>query len=354
MDSKSSETIDGIKIRRYSPIIEGNSIIGYMLEYLVSLWKITFWSVWIALKYRIQVIHICNPPDLLFIPAQLIKFITNSMIVYDQHDLNPEVILSKGYEKDSIFYKLFLMFEKITYHCADAVIATNESYKSIAMTRGNKEFSDVFIVRSGPKKNFGTNQDKFIRDSTSSRNLLFLGTMGPQEGVDILIRMIAELRSWHLMSNIILNLVGSGPEYPRIKQLISELKLENNVIMHGRVSDDDLKELFSKADIALNSDRPCILNDLSTMNKVIEYMAFGLPIIQFDFKEARFTAGDASIYIAEYTASAFATEVYKLIHNKDKRIEMSRFGLKRFHQCLTWESQEIILLTLYEKILGGY
>jgi len=350
MDPESRAEINGIKIFRFLSPPEGNSPISFFYEYFVSIMKSSYFALLISMRHKINIVHICNPPDLLFIPALVVKMFRKSKIIYDQHDLCPELVLSKGFNKKSIYYRASILFEQLTYKLANAVISTNQSYKSIAINRGKKNTDDVVIVRSGPRINFGLIGDKLIQPSDSCRQLIYLGTMGIQEGVTILVEMMENLLSHPELQNLVLNIVGGGPEERNLQDQIANKRMEKNVVLHGRISDEDLRNLLKHSDIALNSDVPSDLNDLSTMNKVIEYMGFGIPIVQYKATEAKFSAGLSSVYLNEYSANTFAVAVRELIYDPSARKLMSNFGLQRFRADLAWETQEHALISFYEHV----
>ena len=353
MNPSRREEINGIKIIRFDPRIEGKSAGGLIVEYLISILNFSILTFNLSLRNRIDIVHICNPPDLLFIPALIAKVLRKSKIIFDQHDLCPEVVLSKGFSTFSVYHKLTLFLERVTYAVSSAVISTNQSYKKVAISRGAVNPQQVMVVRSGPKLEFGMKFDKPISNAKECRKLIYLGTMGLQEGVDVLIEMVELLVASQngKYSDLVLNLVGKGPEFENIKSLVKSKGLQENILLHGRISDDELKALLLSSDIALNSDVPSILNDLSTMNKIIEYMAYGLPIIQFRAVEGSFTAESSSIYLEEYSPTAFMSAVVDLIENKDQREQMSKFGFERFRRDLSWESQVPNLVKIYNQVL---
>jgi glycosyltransferase involved in cell wall biosynthesis len=348
----SREEIDGIDIFRFGIPIEGSGVLTLGIEYLFALVQMTYLGFILQFRRRFQVIHIANPPDLLFIPALIFKIIFKSKIVFDQHDLGPEIWEAKTGKKNGFVIEILRVLEAITYRVSDYVISTNASFKQIATTRGKKNDDRVFIVRSAPTRSFGLSEKKVdpARSSDEKTHLCYIGIMGEQEGIDILIESFKQLLQNYEHRNLILDLVGDGPERDKLEKLANELEITNSVVFHGLKKDKDLIDILGKATLALNPDRPSRMNDLCSGNKIVEYMALGKPIVQFDCKEGSFTAQEASILVVDKTASGLATAISLALNSQEKLDAMGAFGRKRFEDFLCWENQEATLLQLYSRI----
>jgi len=345
------ETVERIHIYRFPLCWEGRGTVGIVLEYVWSLFFIFSMTTLLSLRRRVDAVHFCNPPDLLFLCALPAKWIWRSKLIFDQHDLCPEVWETKSQGSNTKILKLLKFFERASYKISDIVISTNESYKNIAVSRGGKDESSVFIVRSAPRKEFMNKVVLPARDCIDSVRLVYLGTMGSQEGIELLLDAVRILRNICPNLEIRLDLVGAGPEFNSLKQLAKELSLEKESIFHGRVSDEELRRIISSADIAVNPDRPSPFNSLSSMNKIIEYMALGVPIVQFDSKEGAYTSANSSVYVEEASSLALAKALNDVRIDKAKRVSMQSSGLSRFEE-LCWENQERSLLLAYASLLG--
>ena len=345
------EEIDGIRIFRYPALIEGRSSIGTLVEYAWAICAMSAISLALSCRRSFAVVQVCNPPDILFMATWAPRLIRRARLIFDQHDINPELWESKGHSTTDMFGRLLLWAERATYRRAKTVISTNESYKQIAIQRGKKRSEDVFVVRSAPKGSFGIKTLPVTRPSATANTIVYIGTMGHQEGIDILLHAVKLLMTKFDRTCLQLDLIGDGPERRHLESLSSELGLTQNVIFHGRVSDGELQKIVLEADIAVNPDRPSKMNDLSSMNKIVEYMALGRPIVQFACIEGEKTALEASVNVQGADSESLAQELLNLLSDETKRDHMSSYGLRRFKEVLAWEHQESTLLDSYQNAL---
>jgi len=346
--------IDGVHIRRFPLRFEARGLLGYVREYVAALFRMSIALARVRVAGRIDIIHVCNPPDLLFLLTLPFKLLDRTRVIFDQHDLGPELMVAKGSRRDGPMVRLAGLLEKATYRAADVVISTNESYRSIAMRRGGKSPGEVHTVRSGPSREWG--QDAVgLRDHHCGKRYLvgYVGVMGRQEGLDYLLEAAEIIHHRQGRSDVHFALVGGGPELQHLKRSARERRLDGVVTFHGRVSDEELISILKSADLCVNPDEYNEMNDLSTMNKVVEYMALGKPIVQFDLTEGRFSAGEASSYVARNDSQALAHEILALLDDADRREVMGTFGLRRFRDELSWESQAPRLLAAYRHASDG-
>ncbi len=347
--TKSFEKINDIEIYRHPLPIEGKGAWGYFLEYTIALfWEFTL-SLKIFIKKRFQVIQGCNPPDLIFLIAIFYK-IFGVKYVFDHHDINPELYIAK-YQKKGTFYKFLLLAERLTFATANFSIATNESYKEIAVRRGKIPEDKVQIVRSGPKLERLKLSDgnKIYK---KGRNFLigYVGVIGEQEGLDLLLesaKLIVSLRE-----DVQFAIIGDGTELEKIKTITSEMKLQKYVDFYGRVDDNTMVEILNTADICVNPDRPTEMNNLSTMNKIMEYMALKKPIVQFDLKEGKLSAQSASLYADNTSTTDFANKIMWLLDHEVERKKMGEFGYERIINKLSWTHESQRLLNIYCKVFN--
>src|SRR6266481_2216918 len=288
------EVLDGIRIYRHPMPKEGNSPLGYLWEYGCALFWEFFYSWWIYLSHGFHVIQGCNPPDDIFLVALPFKLLGVTYI-FDHHDANPELYFSK-YEKEGFFYKAQVGLEKLTYRFSDVVMATNNSYRDLAISRGGLDPEDVFVVRNGPDlETFKAVPSNSALKYGKPYLIGYVGTMSIQEGLDILLDVALHIKSSG-RRDIHFTCVGGGPGLAGLRKMVQDKNLEDTVNFTGRIPDGQLLEILSTADVCVNPDKPCQMNDISTMIKIMEYMALGKPIVQFDLKEGQFSAQDASLY----------------------------------------------------------
>ncbi|WP_240661131.1 MULTISPECIES: glycosyltransferase family 4 protein [unclassified Streptomyces] len=343
-DTEPEAEIDGVRIHRYPLRAATGGPAGYLREYGSALWH----TARLARKVGpVHVVHACNPPDLLFLPALWLKR-RGARFVFDQHDLVPELYLSRFGRGKDLLYRAVCALERMTYRAADVVIATNESYRDVAVRRGGRRPEDVFVVRSAPQ----TDRFRPVPPDPELKHgkphlLCYLGVMGPQDGVDYALRALAKLRDelgrtdWHAV------FVGSGDAFDAMVELSRRLGLEDQVHFTGRIPDADLVRHLSTADVCLSPD-PCNpLNDVSTMNKVLEYMAMGRPIVSFDLKEARVSAGEAALYAPGDDEAEFAKRIALLLDDPELRARMGGIGRERINGDLAWSNSQVSLLAAY-------
>jgi glycosyltransferase involved in cell wall biosynthesis len=342
------EQLEGIHIYRHPMPEEGNTPLGYIWEYWCALiWEFLY-SWWIFLRRGFHVIQGCNPPDDIFLVALPFKLF-GVKYVFDHHDVNPELYFSK-YERKDFFYEVQTWLEKLTFRLSDVVMSTNNSYKNVAVTRGGFPQEDVFVVRNGPDlKTF-----KAITPNPALRYgkpylVGYVGVMSAQEGLDILLDVAEHIRKMG-RDDVHFTCVGGGPGLAGLQRLTRDKNLGGMVNFTGRVSDAELLEVLSTADVCVNPDKPCQMNDISTMIKIMEYMALGKPIVQFDLREGRFSAQDAALYAnTGNQVLDFARKIIWLLDNPDERKRMGEFGRKRIEKDLAWKYSVQNLLAAYER-----
>jgi glycosyltransferase involved in cell wall biosynthesis len=342
------ELLDGVHIYRHPTPHEGNSPLGYLYEYGSALFWELLYSVWIFLRRGFHVLQGCNPPDNVFLVALPFKLF-GVKYIFDHHDACPELYLSK-YEDRGTFYKAQVWLEKMTYRFSDVVMATNNSYKELAVTRGGLAPEDVFVVRNGPDLEIFKAVPPVPTLKYGKPFLVgYVGNMSDQEGLDILLDVALYLRNLG-RRDIHFTCVGGGPGLPSLRKMLQDKHLEDTVNFTGRISFKDLLDILSTADICVNPDKPCEMNDISTMIKIMEYMALGKPVVQFDLKEGKFSAQEASLYAdTQDQVQDFARRILWLVDNPGERTRMGEFGRRRVEEQLAWEHSVPHLLAAYER-----
>jgi glycosyltransferase involved in cell wall biosynthesis len=346
------EELEGVHVHRYRPRLEARRLVGYLLEYAIALTAMTVLAWRVTARRRIDVIQACNPPDLLFLVAFPLVLLRGTRFVFDHHDVSPELLMAKGHAADSWVVRLSRILERLTFGCAVVSIATNESYREVAVRRGGLSPEDVFVVRSGPARGF----DPVPPDPGLKRNRRYLvgyvGVMGVQEGLDLLLDAAQLIVTRYGRQDITFALAGSGPEAARLQARSVAMGLFEYVHFLGRVPDADLVRLLSTADVCVNPDEVNPMNEMSTMNKVVEYMALGRPIIQFDTREGRISAGSSSLYAAPNDPASLAEAICRLLDDPQLRVEMGERGRQRFQEKLAWSRQVPNLLAAYDRALS--
>ena len=355
LEDRLCETVEGIRIYRFRPRFSSGSKLGYVAEYLVAFTKTFYLFHRLLWEWgRPHVIHVANPPDIFWPLALYTKFF-RTIFIFDEHDLTPETLLSHyGLTRahGSIFYWLLRGFQLLSYAFADAVISTNESYKRTAIERYPRNMGKLFIIRNGPDtRHFKEFPPNDLLRKGKTYLFAYIGIMAFQDGVEYIIRAIDYLVKQREFDDFITYLIGSGSDLARLMKLTKELGLEEKIIFTGRIPDEPALKILSTADICLSPDPSNPLNDSSTMNKIMEYMALGKPIVSFQLREAIFSAREAAIYVANNDAQSFGEGILKLVKDRDKRFMMGRFGKKRIEAELSWQRQIPCLIKAYDHAL---
>jgi len=352
MYTKSYEQLEGVDIYRYPLLYEADKgVLGYFVEF-VYCWLATLWEAGKAFWHRpFQVIHACNPPDTFFALALLFRPF-GVKFVFDHHDLCPEMYVAKGRSPTGILYRGLMLMEYLTLRSADRVIAVNESHRQIALTRGGVAETKVRIVRSGPRRAWAEIKAVDPELKRGRKYLVtYLGEMCEQDGVDHLLRAINHYIASYDQDTLFA-FVGGGPDQQRMKEMAGEMGLRDAVHFTGRVPDELLWSYLATADLCVDPDPLTEWSNLSTMNKIIEYMAFGKPIVAFDLAEHRCSAGDAALYVDPNDDAQLSIAIRDLLLDEERRQLMGRYGQQRFCADLAWENSEQELVQMYHTLLS--
>ena len=346
------QVIDSVELYKYRPYAPGGSKISFIAEYAYSFLA----TMWGALKARrsgrFAVVQACNPPDIFWPLALAFRALEGTRFVFDHHDLCPELFQSRFPRGPKLPYKGLLALERRTHQAANHVISTNDSYREIAMTRGGKRADEVTVVRTGPdlRRLRPGEPDPELR--RGHRYLVaYIGVMGPQDGVDIVVRAADIVVSKLGRDDIAFTLIGSGDCFDDLVALRDQLGLAGHVEFTGRAPDEQVMRIMSTADAGLSPDPKNPLNDVSTMNKTMEYMVFGLPVVAFDLRETRVSAGDAAVYVQPNDEQQYAEAIVALLDDEPRREVMGKYARQRVEQELAWDHQEVTYLGVYERVL---
>jgi glycosyltransferase involved in cell wall biosynthesis len=349
------QVLDGVELYKYRPYAPGGSKIDFILEYVYSFLA----TAWLTRKARrksgrFAVLQACNPPDIFWPIAMALRARDRTRFVFDHHDLCPELYQSRFPSGAKLPYRGLRALERRTHRTADHVISTNESYRDIAINRSGKDPADVTVVRTGP------DPDRLRRgpqDTQLRRGRRFLaayiGVMGPQDGVDYVVRAADVVVHELGRTDIAFTLMGSGDSYEDMVRLRDELGLADHVEFTGRAPDELVMRVLSTADVGLSPDPKNPLNDLSTMNKSMEYMAFELPVVAFDLHETRVSTGDAAVYVKPNVIRDYAKAIVALMDDEPQRARMGAVGRVRVERELAWSHQRAAYLGVYQGLLPG-
>jgi glycosyltransferase involved in cell wall biosynthesis len=346
------EFLNDIHIYRYSPGPEARRSAAYLIEYTIAVLAQLRLALAIRFRRRIDVVHICNPPDLLFLVA-LPLVASGARLIYDHHDATPELMVAKGMGENGLLVRLVTLFERLTYRFAQVSIETNDSFRDIALRRGGMSPEDVFVVRSAPDvKRFAKAEPDEIWRRGRKHLVAYVGIMGSQDGLDYLIDAANLIIQDRKRDDIQFVLVGGGPELPRLRERVNFLDLGAYVEFTGLISSGtELGTILATADVCVSPDEANRMNDISTMNKIVEYMALGKPIVQFDLHEGRVSAGEASLYAKRNDVTSLADGIIQLVDDSEMAARMGQIGRQRLVTTLSWELQIPKLLGAYERAL---
>ena len=343
---KSRETLEGIEIYRHR-IWEASGPLGYFVEYGWALLAEFILALRVYYRTRFRVLQACNPPDTMFAIGLFFKLF-GVRFIFDHHDLNPELFEAK-FGKRGFGFKLVCWAERLTFLTANISIATNESYREVALARGGMRRENTFVVRSCPDLSHVRNRIPRPELMEGRRYLVvYLGVMGPQDGIDLWLQSIATIVHKRKRDDILFVLIGSGTELPALKAMSVKLGLENCTRFTGRISDQEVGAYFSTATLGVAPDPATPMNDKSTMNKILEYMAYGLPVVLYDLTEGRRSAGDAALYARDRDTDDFAQKVLTLLDSDTLREELGARGRMRIEENLNWGIEKQKLLDAYE------
>lgn len=344
------EQLEGIHIYRHPLPYEADGALGYLIEYSVSL----FWEFLLALKafrrHRFEILHACNPPDLIFLIALIFKWSAGVKFLFDHHDINPELYEAK-FGRRGLFHRLLLFFERLTFRSADVSIATNGTFAEIAVRRGGMRPDNVFVVRSVPDltKFVRTEPDPALRNSRP-HVVGYIGVIGKQDGVDILIAAMLHLVKVRAREDIQCVVVGDGTEVPQLKKQAARLGLTDYITFTGFLSGEQLLSALSSFEVGVIPDPKNVYNDKISMNKVFEYMSLSIPFVQFDLIEGKALAQTAALYACDNSAVSLAAEILRLLDDKELAERQIEIGKRVLRESISWDAEKANLLRAYARL----
>ena len=347
------EMIDGVHVYRHDLPAEGNGAIGYLREYSTALKEEIRLAKKVYKEVGFDVIHGCNPPDDIYLVAKHFKKY-GVKYVFDHHDICPELFEAKfGHTSGPLYFSQIFM-ERQTYKTCTFAFVTNESYRKIAIERGKMDPKKVIVLRSGPKLERMKIQPPVESIKRGKKYMVgYLGVIGQQEGIEYILEAAKYCKEDLKRNDIFWGIVGGGPHVAALKAQCTQMRLDDCVEFTGRVPDQQLLDYLNTADVCVNSDTYNSMNDKSTMNKILEYMALAKPIVQFELTEGHYSAQEASLYAEQNNAKDMADKIIYLLENPEVRKKMGEFGRNRVVNELSWEHTSKALLEGYEKFFTG-
>jgi glycosyltransferase involved in cell wall biosynthesis len=345
--------VDGVEIYKYKPFSAAGGKASFVAEYAYSFAATLALTIKAARRGRLDVIQTCNPPDIFWPIGRLFRLIQGTRFTFDHHDLCPEVYESRFARRSPLIYRALRLLERATVATADHVISTNESYRSMVIERDGADPQRVTVVRTGPDPSRLNAVDP-VPDLRRGRKHLvaYIGVMGPQDGVDYVLRAADIVVNQMDRDDIAFTLIGSGDCFDQLVALRSDLGLTDVVHFTGRVPDEMVAAILSTAVVGISPDPKNSLNDVSTMNKTMEYMAFGVPVVAFDLRETRVSAGDAAVYAKPNEVTELARLVVELVDDEVRRVAMGAAGRARVEDELAWSHQAPRYVRVYDELLA--
>ncbi|MEW1954772.1 glycosyltransferase family 4 protein [Terrabacter sp. NPDC080008] len=348
------QVVDGVRIVAYPAYAPGGSALGYLGEYAYSFLATARLALRERRRGRFDVVQACNPPDIFWPLARWLRLRDGSRFVFDHHDLCPELFQSRFPDGRRALHRGLLFLERQTFRAADRVTSTNGSYAEIAVRRGGKAHEHVTVVRTGPDPTRLRRGEPVPALRRGREHLVaYVGVMGPQDGVDLAIAAADVVVHGMGRDDIGFCLMGAGDERERLLAERDRRGLADHVEMPGRVSDEVMAQVLSTADLGLCPDPLNPLNDVSTMNKTMEYMAFELPVVAFDLRETRVSAQDAARYVTPNSVEEYAAAIVELVDDPQARARMGSLGRRRVEEQLAWPYQSAAYRRVFDELVGA-
>jgi len=346
------EELDGVAVYRFPAPPGGAGLLSYALEFGYATFAMLVVSLWVWLRRGVDVVHAANPPDTLFVVGAVFKLL-GKRFVFDHHDLAPEVYLSRfDQPRRNLVYKTLKLMERCTYAVSDVVVATNDTYRRRAIEEGRLPEDKVFVVRNGPPLSYQPLPPPEGLAERATHLIGYVGTIGPQDGLDYWLRAIRHLVTDCGRSDFLAVIIGDGDAMPALRRQVKELDIEAFVLFTGRLPETEARRHLSAAALCVQPDPSGPLNDHCTMNKLMEYMALGKTTVAFDLPETRVSGGDAAVYVSGNDEREFARQVDRLLNDADERARMGEIGRRRVSTALAWEFSVPSLVRAYTEGLG--
>ncbi len=361
-DTKNHEMVNGIEVFRIPELkLETHRFNNRVLKKVLGMASYVLEYVWFTMvssliflgthvKRRYKVIHAHNPPDTLFLVGLLGK-IFFIRFIFDHHDLSPELYITRFSGKKDILYKTLIFFEKMSCKVASVIISTNESYKAIEMSRHHIDANKIFVVRNNPIIHECLSQAIVTDKREKNRNvLLYVGSINPQDGLDILLQALSYLVFNLREENFTCCVLGDGDSLESVKKMAIELRVADFIEFKGYVHDREVvKQYLCRSDICVEPAPYNELNRHSTFIKIMEYMAAGKPIVAFDLKETRYSTHGSALLVPPNDVMEFAHAIKKMMDDPKLRNDLGKAGMKRV-SIENWDSAASRLREAYKSL----
>lgn len=347
--NRSYERLEDIDIYRYSMPIDASSKLGFMAEFAWAWIRTAILSLKVAWRGRgFDAIHACNPPETYWLLGLVWKSF-GKRFLFDHHDLSPEMYAAKFATSSGLLNRALLALERATFATADVALATNESHRRVAIERGRMDPDRVFVVRSGPDLDRFSRYEPDIAWRKGKQHLVaYLGDISRQDGLDVLVRAVRDMAQERDDFHVVV--IGGGSAWEDVKAYATDQGVADRMTFTGIVTDEDLCRILSSATVAVDPVPKNAWSDKSTMNKIVEYMYFGLPIVAFDLTETRHSAQSAALLANADSEEAFGKTLTALLDDPEARSQMAEDGRRRLEDHLAWEHSVPPLLTAYETL----
>jgi glycosyltransferase involved in cell wall biosynthesis len=344
--------LDGVELYKYRPYAPGGPKVTFVLEYLYSFLATLWLTVKAARRGRFAVIQSCNPPDIFWPIGVGFRLLHGSKFVFDHHDLCPETYDERFPGGPRVIAWVLHFMERRTMRSADHVISTNDSFRSLVIERDGVAPERVTVVRTGPDPE----RLKPVPPHPDLRRgrdhlVAYIGVMGPQDGVDLVLGVADVVVNELGRRDVGFVLIGSGDSFRDLVALRDRLGLADFVEFTGRIPDEEVAAILSSADLGISPDPKNGLNEFCTMNKTMEYMAFGLPVVAFALRETQVSAADAALYATPNDVHDLTRVLLDLLGDELRRRSMGIAGRTRVERELAWSHQATRYLGVYEQLV---
>jgi len=340
-----AETLAGVEIRRFRAPEARSGAASIALEFLVAGVCLQLAAL-IELARGATVLHLHNPPDLLA-GAGLLARLLRRRVVFDHHDLFPELVAEKAPGRALV--AIARAGERGTFAVSDLVLTTNESMAEIARTRGCVRSDRVVVVRNGPPAAWLEQARPGRPGALRDPHLIYVGAISSQDGVQHVAELLRLLTGVHGLSGARLTIVGDGDARAEVELALAAAGATACVAWAGWVPVEQIPAQLAAADICIDPAGPSPLNHRSTMIKIAEYLTAGRPVVAFDLLETRRTLDGAGVVVAPGDIGALAAACARLAGDAAERAALSSAARERA-ASLTWEHSEQALLHAYERL----
>jgi len=340
-----------VGVVQFGKPVEGSGPVGFLVEFVICFLQVSRLVFAVHRRQRVSGVQFCNPPDIFFPLAALLRR-RDISVVFDHHDVSPEIYLARGGQAGSVLHRLLLRLERASVRNADMVVSTNESLRLVAVGRGGVAADRAVVVRNGPL----VAEIDAVGDGGAGRGagpvcVVYLGVLGRQDGVDAFVRMARLVVDQRPGTEHVI--IGDGEMLPALRQLASSLGLDGQLSFTGWLDPADVSRRLAAADIAVQPDPRNQMNEMSTMAKTVEYLAHGLATVAVDLIETRRTAGSAAVYVPDNDPRLLADAVVALVDSPARRARLGRQGALRVERELSWDHQATRYLAAWERSLSA-